>query len=117
MRFRDFRWSVRGGRGVYAVGLVAVWLATAPVACSGGAPSVPAPASAKATLGGSSTHAIHVFVKQPDGSSKQVDFGRGTEVHFGGAQAARLGQLPSDGGTGNVTGQPLSSGVNTAGFS
>lgn len=59
-------------------------------ACSGpsGAPTQATPQRAGATT----SHAIHVFITQPDGSKRQVNFGPGTDVSFAGSTGTGLGR-------------------------
>ena len=73
-----------------ALGAVLVGLATVGIACGSGGPG-PSPAPTTNTmLGGQSTHAIHVLAKLPDGTSKQLDFGPGTELHLGKTQTTAV---------------------------
>ena len=52
----------------------------APTACSSGAGGPSGPQIPKQTAGAITSHAIHVYIKQPDGSRRLADFGPATDV-------------------------------------
>ena len=76
----SWRLNTRTTSGLALSALVAS-VVVAAVACGGGSDSSPGTASAPPENAGATTsHAIHVFIKQPDGSKRQVDFGPGTDT-------------------------------------
>ncbi len=90
-------------RKIQATGLFALAVGgmTAAAACSGST-NPTAPAAPAENAGATTSHAIHVFIKQPDGSKRLVDFGPGTDVAFpgnsqtsGSVGARPLGRHPS----------------------
>ncbi len=90
MAFRSTRgWAAAGVRRAFVVGALGAGIAGAATAagCGSGGGSAPQPTPPKAiALGGSAPHAIHVFVKNADGTKQQLDFGQGTEISLGGPQ-------------------------------